>query len=52
MGWVAHTCNPSTQEAEAGGQPGLPSETLFQEKNKGRNTVYQNNNELHVTMSL
>jgi hypothetical protein len=37
-GTVVHTCNPSTQEVEAGGsqvpdQPELHSETLFQESN-------------------
>jgi hypothetical protein len=36
---VAHTCNPSTWQAEEGaaqvpGQPGLCSETLSQETNK------------------
>jgi hypothetical protein len=38
-GMVVHTCNPSTQEAEAGGsgvgvQPGLHRETLSQTNNK------------------
>jgi hypothetical protein len=31
---LAHTCNPGTQEVEAGGQPGLHSETVSQ-KTKG-----------------
>jgi hypothetical protein len=31
---MVHTCNPSTQEAEAGAQPGLHSETLAQKKKK------------------
>jgi hypothetical protein len=39
LGMVAPTCNPSTQEAEAGGlpvpsQPGLRSKTLSQNTNK------------------
>jgi hypothetical protein len=29
---MVHACNPSTQELEAGGQPGLHSETLTQKK--------------------
>jgi hypothetical protein len=40
---MAHSCNPSTQEAEArgsqvGDQPGLHSETLSQKKKKRKNT--------------
>jgi hypothetical protein len=38
-GMIVHACNPSTQEAEAGGLqipdlPGLHSETLFQKNKK------------------
>jgi hypothetical protein len=43
VGVVIHSCNPSTQEAEAEGlrvqgQPGLHSKTLFQ-KIKGRKNI-------------
>jgi hypothetical protein len=39
LGVLMHTCNPSTQEMEAGGlqvwgQPGLHSETLPQKHNE------------------
>jgi hypothetical protein len=40
---VVHTCNPSAQEAEAGGsrvqgQPGLHSETCLKKKKKIQDT--------------